>query len=226
MTFLEKNQLPYQGILVSFVFLMLLPGLVEGHFWANRFFDLSLFSILIFGAYAAKAKKKRFILLIGLALVAAGLRGFLWFGGEPSLGLAYLIVVGLFLIIVLAEMARYVFGSNKIDANIIYGSLCIYFFFGFLFGVIYMLLAAINGSSFSFPLEIIAGPGGDEITQNLKTFFYFSFVTQTTLGYGDITPVSPLAKNLSILQAITGQMYIAILVARLIGLYLVQKKES
>ncbi|MEE8294824.1 MAG: ion channel [Sphingomonadales bacterium] len=224
MAFLKKNQVPYQGVLLSFVFLMLLPGLVEGHFWANRIFDLSFFSILIFGAYAAKANKRIFTLLIGLALFAAVLRAFIWFVDEPSYGFAFLIVAGLFLIILLAEMARHVFRSNKIDANIIYGSLCIYFFFGTLFAVIYMLLAAINGSSFSFPLEIIAGPGGEEITQNLKTFFYFSFVTQTTLGYGDITPVLPLAKNLAILQAITGQMYIAILVARLIGLYLVQKK--
>ena len=52
---------------------------------------------------------------------------------------------------------------------------------------------------------------------------YYSFVTMTTLGYGDITPVGPQARSLSILLSITGPMYIAILIAKLVGKYSSQK---
>ena len=53
---------------------------------------------------------------------------------------------------------------------------------------------------------------------DMRASVYFSYVTLTTLGYGDITPVSSAARNLSVLEAITGQLYLAVLIARLIGL--------
>ncbi len=90
----------------------------------------------------------------------------------------------------------------------------------------YMALEVFNPGAFAFPFETSANASSVEIGQKLRNLFYYSFVTQTTLGYGDITPVVPLARNLSILQAITGQLYITILVARLIGMYLVQNKRG
>jgi hypothetical protein len=55
---------------------------------------------------------------------------------------------------------------------------------------------------------------------------YFSFVTMTTLGYGDVVPVRALARSVSILQAVTGQFYIAIIVARLVSLYIVGRQDA
>ena len=57
-------------------------------------------------------------------------------------------------------------------------------------------------------------------------FLYFSFVTLTTLGYGDITPVHPLARSMATIEALTGQLYIAVLVARLIGLHIIQCRQG
>ncbi len=60
----------------------------------------------------------------------------------------------------------------------------------------------------------------DHVLGEFSDLIYFSFVTITTLGYGDITPVSRMAKNLALLEAVWGQTYLAVLVARLVGLHL------
>jgi hypothetical protein len=67
----------------------------------------------------------------------------------------------------------------------------------------------------------------EDVSRTGGNFLYYSFVTLTTLGYGDITPASSPARSLSTLEAVTGQLYIAILVARLVGLHIVHagKKE-
>lgn len=69
----------------------------------------------------------------------------------------------------------------------------------------------------SFLIERAQVANADE---RLRQFMYYSFVTLTTLGYGDITPVSPAAKSFSFIEAVTGQIYIAVLIARLVGLHI------
>jgi Ion channel len=59
-----------------------------------------------------------------------------------------------------------------------------------------------------------------------RAFLYFSYVTQTTMGYGDITPVTPLARSLATVQAIAGQLYLAVLVARLVALQIVDQERA
>ncbi len=61
--------------------------------------------------------------------------------------------------------------------------------------------------------------------RNSTDALYFSFVTLTTLGFGDIAPISPLARTLVMLEAVTGQLFLAVLVARLVGLHITQVKK-
>jgi hypothetical protein len=57
-------------------------------------------------------------------------------------------------------------------------------------------------------------------------FIYYSFVTMSTLGYGDITPISNPARSLSLLEAVVGQLYIAILIAKLVGMHIAQAQRG
>ncbi len=224
MGFFRKAEQPYLSLLVSFIVLMLLPGVLDEQFWASRLFDLSLFAVLIFGAVSARAERKIYVTLMGLASIAILSKGALWFFDDTVLNTLFLTATGFFLSIILVVLCRHVFFSKQVDTNIIYGAICIYFFFGILFTIIYVSLENITPGAFIIPLESFSSGLEQDFALKLRLLFYYSFVTQTTLGYGDITPALPLARNLSILQAIAGQMYIAILVARLIGFYLVQKK--
>jgi hypothetical protein len=88
----------------------------------------------------------------------------------------------------------------------IVGGICIYLLIGILWTVLYGLVRTWN------PDAIVLREGA--------SLFYFSFTTLTTLGYGDITPAVKLAQDLAIMEAITGQVYLAIFIARLVGLHI------
>jgi uncharacterized membrane protein len=96
---------------------------------------------------------------------------------------------------------------------VIMGGICVYLLMGFLWAFVFTILESVQPGSFQMPEGLEAG---------LSSFSYYSFVTITTLGYGDVTPVSNPARSLALLEAILGQLYIAILIARLVGTHIVQ----
>ncbi len=109
--------------------------------------------------------------------------------------------------------------SDRVDADLIYGAVSVYLLIGAGFGFAYVCLAALAPGSFAgVETELIKS---EEIFRELH---YFSFVTLTTLGYGDITPQSHQAGVLAYLEAIIGQVYLTVLVARLVGMHIAQKR--
>ncbi|MHC4903060.1 MAG: potassium channel family protein [Planctomycetota bacterium] len=103
---------------------------------------------------------------------------------------------------------RHLFASDRVTWNTIAASLCIY---------LLMIVA------FKLPAEYISvGAYKNFAGQGSAIALYYSLVTMTTLGYGDIVPVAPPARTLAGMQAVTGQLYIAVLVARLVGLHIAQ----
>ena len=98
---------------------------------------------------------------------------------------------------------------------------------GLAWAFLFSLLEVLQPGSFNLP-ELSAEPldlAAMEV-RRLSVFMYYSLVTLTTLGYGDITPVTPLARNLAAFEAVIGQLYIAILVARLVGLHIVHAGQD
>ena len=110
-----------------------------------------------------------------------------------------------FLTLVFFVFAKEVFVSSRFDPDLIFGAVNVYLILGFLFSLVYNFCFLVLPQAFSKPFV------------NLQSFFYFSFVTQTTLGFGDIVPVQPIVRNLAVLQAVMGQFYMATLVAGLVS---------
>ena len=108
----------------------------------------------------------------------------------------------------------HIFRQDEITREVISGALAIYLLWGLMWTHGYSILGHLQPGSFSYP-DILA-------KLDFASFNYFSFVTMTTLGYGDISPVSPPARAMAITQAITGQVYLAVLVARLVGINIAQ----
>ena len=104
----------------------------------------------------------------------------------------------------------YIFDTQLVTRNIIAAALIAYLFIGLFGANVYMLVELIYPGSFSIPHEIIL--------KDPSVFKYFSFVTLTTLGYGDISPVSSQARSLCVLEALVGQIYLTVLIARLVGM--------
>jgi hypothetical protein len=110
-----------------------------------------------------------------------------------------------------ASSIRFAMRSTKVDAEHIYAALSAYMLSGIFFGVLY------HGIEFVWPGSFnIAGAIGEF---PLFDAMYFSFVTLATLGYGDLVPVSEVARGLAIVEAVSGQLFLAVMIARLVGSY-------
>ena len=118
-------------------------------------------------------------------------------------------------LIAAAAALRYAFRARTIDAEHVYAALSAYLLAGLYFGLLYWVLEQLGLGAF-------ATSGNFSRT----TAIYFSFVTLATLGYGDITPHTDVARSLAILEAVGGQLFLAVLVARLVSLYTMQTKKE
>jgi hypothetical protein len=153
------------------------------------------------------------ILLMLLAAVAVGLRA-----APPSMvgvGLATGALVASTGIALLAATSaiRFALRARVINAEQIYAALSAYLLAGLFFGVAHWATASAWPGSFGE-----AGAGDTPPGFRLSTAIYFSFVTLATLGYGDVVPKTEIARGLAVLEAIGGQLYIAVMIARLVGI--------
>lgn len=181
----------------------------------------SLLSLTLFFSVWAVQKQQNYrpiamVLLIPvLALYWLGLYEIIPF----DLLSAYLLLALFYKLLVIAFGAQLI-RAQKIDLQVIYGTLCLYLILGLFWGALYSLLYEVSPGSFSGVL--LEMPKGSLLT----TFNYFSMVTLTTLGYGDITPQNHAAGALCQIEAITGQFYIAVVVAWLVGNFIAERQQS
>jgi voltage-gated potassium channel len=138
-------------------------------------------------------------------------------GDVPYLPLliGFHLLATLFFALTVVVLLRGIYRETDVSADGVSGAFCGYLLLGVLFGHIYCLVAATNPSAFNgieATLHSVRNGGRQHF---LLT--YFSFTTLTTVGYGDITPASDTARSLAATEAITGQFYLAVLVAELIG---------
>ncbi len=124
----------------------------------------------------------------------------------------------LFLATVIAM--KQIAAGNNISSNRIVGAICVYLMLGVIWALSYGLLEAAIPGSFGGLAEDAASWSWN------PDWVYFSFVTLTTLGYGDILPLTIFARTLAFFEAIVGQFYLAVLVAGLVGAYLAEKQEQ
>ena len=135
--------------------------------------------------------------------------------GQGQEGVVILLTIGLgsyavFLFISVGAMIGKIFTQTQVTKDIIRGGIAVYFLLGIFWACLYRLLLY-------FDPQAIAISNYDG---KLSTILYFSFATLTTLGYGDIVPVAWQARSLTILESTIGQIYMTVLIARLVGLHL------
>lgn len=128
-----------------------------------------------------------------------------------------------FLVVVIVSMLRTILTARGVSADLIFSSMCVYLILGIGWAMIYALVELAIPGSFSTPTGPLSFP--DDIDVKVHAM-YFSFVTLTTLGYGDIFPSSSPAHFFAILESLSGQTYLTVLVARLVGLQIATSGNS
>jgi len=133
---------------------------------------------------------------------------------------AFHVLASLFLGLTIVVILRDVFRTQDVSADTIAGALCGYLLVGMVFGDLYCVVALTRAGSFHGTAEPVAIVlDGSELHHVLT---YFSFMTLTTVGYGDILPASPSARGFAIVEAVVGQFYLAVLIAGLVGKHITQ----
>ena len=212
--------------------LVLVATFVLGPFLTTASWGSLLISLAWLGATAASVEcgdsgrrariAARWLVGIAVALeLASLLRGHLVMSsvqGLCSLALLILALVSLF---------RHVVRARRVTSEQILASITLMLMLGVFFGVVYAVLDLLPLDPEAFRgLATSEGAPAGLSSPRASELLYFSYVTLTTLGYGDITPVHSAARSMAALEALTGQFYIAVVVARLVALHLMHSQEK
>jgi hypothetical protein len=182
---------------------------LPGRFMSISFVLIAVQAMLI----TARSRRERAIFLfVGLLLLTEPMFDFPGILNDLT-AILYAIV----LLFIPFRLSVFVLDQDRVDANSVFGALCAYLFLGFSFAVVYDMLAYLNPAAIFTP---------EEGEPNFITWAYFSFTTLTTLGYGDIAPRSYPARMIAILEALIGQIYLVVVVARLVGSALSKHEEQ
>src|SRR5437588_8371418 len=174
-----------------------------------------LFSLVLLAGIVAVADRKR-VLVIAIVLAIPAIAG-RWINHfRPDLAPpAVFLTAGLVLIaFVVANLLCFVLRAPSVNVEVLCASISAYLMLGLIWTMAYWLVEQLTPGAFAFNTTT-----GTKETMEGFNAFYFSFVTLSTVGYGDITPVSKVARMLAATEAMTGLLYVAVLIARLVGLY-------
>jgi hypothetical protein len=157
-------------------------------------------------------RKTRRVLLTILVLAFIGRGGTAWFEQVALVPMNLMLWTVVALLAAISAL-RFALGARVVDREHLYAGLSAYLLAGVFFGVFYWILERTWPGSLAIPSV------GVQSDFSLPLAIYYSFVTLTTLGYGDIVPRSEVARGLTIMEAIAGQLYLAVMIARLVSLY-------
>jgi len=199
------------GFLAALVLMLVatpfVEGLKQGHLYVAVLFTV----VMCTGLIASGSHRRLAFALVSFVLAAIWLNQ-LWPRTCPAL--TFILPEIAFLAVVTASLLRFVLRAKRVDAEVLCTGISVYLILGLLWGLAYTLVAQVDPNAFSFstPSETAAMMTG-------FTSLYFSFITLATLGYGDITPAADIARMLAMLEAMTGTLFVGVMIARLVSLY-------
>ncbi len=214
----QESALTSHRFLLLFVFLLatliLFPYAEASHFGSYAFRVIGSFTVVA-SVYAANIHRSLLALAIVLAIPALFQRIVLPKVSANSFSIFNIVLSFVFDVVIVVVIFRHVlFAAEEPTSETIFGALCIYLLVGFTFASLYGMVAAFQPNAFYLDPRTNLHNVPDRFD-----FIYYSFGTMTSLGAAGITPVSSQARSFSILEAILGVLYLAVLIARLIAAY-------
>jgi amino acid transporter len=212
----------HTALLVAIVILFMVRPLLGDGAAASAAFSMAILLLLLLALYAIQIdeligeretllaqRKRRSRIGWALAVPAFVERLVVYFRPEPIFFVSGMILWLTFFIFITWHLLRGVLKQKEVTSETISMSISVYLLLGFTWGIFYMVLHFLQPSSFN-----LGGRG----PKDFPVLIYFSLTTLSTIGFGDITPVSMQARYAAVAEGITGQFYLAILVARLVAM--------
>ena len=174
---------------------------------------LLLVAVPLASIYAFSGRTKVLVILIILGVLIVLFSTLSAFFSRKYLIVLYLMPAVLLYMIVIILILKHILTTKEITADLIYGAISTFLLIGILWAALYMLVELFVPGSFS------------GVTRETD-LAYFSLVTLTTVGFGDISPLSVLAQRLAVLEAAAGSVYIGVIIALIVGKYIAQQIQS
>ncbi len=201
-------------LLILFVTLLVAPPLISSRVLSPVFFDVLFSLILVAGAATVSGRKWPALLSAGLALVTLGMRWVRVGTHSPSLSVLDAGLTAFTFLMLAALVLFQVLRKGPITVYRVLGSVAAYLLLGLAWAGAYELVFRLSPGAFRPPEE-----AQDPMSLLYYSFYsFYSFVTLTTVGYGDITPVLPAARSLAMAEGLVGQLFPAVLIARLVSM--------
>jgi hypothetical protein len=207
-------------LLISLILLLVTsPFVMEVRY--GHLIEAAVFTLVLLAAVLALGGRRR-TLIAACTLVTPALIGNWWWHVQPDdVGARVFSLVALvvFVVFVIGHLLRFILCAPRVTSDVLAAAVSTYLMLGIAWSFAYMLVGRLVPRAFIFNSDSNRQMDGFEAV-------YFSFVTLSSVGYGDITPAANVARMLAIMEAITGVFYLALLVARLVGLYTTGKEPG
>ena len=211
----KRNKNKFLYFLVSIVLLILFVPFLEGGIFYVGLLNLLTTIIILTGVYAVSHTKKHLIIasILGLPWVIINWSNLLIYKEIQEHEAIWWGV--LFFVYTTVVMFLHIIKGSKVTIETLYGAISVYLLIGLTYTSIYALIEIITPGSFN-----LINSQGIIHAFKVDELIYYSYTTLSTLGYGDIRPITSHARTFAISEAIIGQLYLTILVARLVGLHI------
>ena len=220
---MKQHQLTINNIILLNCLIVMIFFLPILSFHSVLMKNILFTAIIFFGTFSLDFVKRAQKILIVSGTVTIILVWFDHFFPSDVLDLVFSFSFFFYNLFIVVFVVRHIAKSEKVNVTIIISSINGYLLIGILGAVLLAMTEILQKLIYHLDTGAINFSGG--AAQGFHDFLYFSFITLTTLGYGDVTPVSALAKSLTILIAISGQLYMTILIAMLVGKYITSTIE-
>ena len=200
---------------------LLIPPYFEQTPWVGTFWRGLLTLVLLWALYTVGGGVRVLVLAI-LILIPTLTSTWLAKPGQENYVL-YLdnITNIIYLGLICAFLGKYILSTRRVTLEVIFAAMCLYMILAVLWAAVYTNIELYYGGAFTFSGMTAEAAGIDNVDLYRK-FLYFSFVTLSTLGYGDVLPADLVAQSWASVEAMIGQFYIAVVIARLVSVYTVE----
>lgn len=206
-------------ILLCMIIGLLILQPILGRFIAVRILiNIFLTAICLSMVHSISSKKGHAIAGIFLAIVMLASVWLQYVYPNKTIEAVGMLAGVLFTAVVIAGLLDFILKSERVSREIIYAAILLYLLAALMWAFLYTFLEWLDPTSFNLNLS--------QVQSNFAAFKYYSFVTITTLGYGDIVPVSEVAKAFAITEAVVGQLYLVVAVAWLVGMHVSSKSSK
>ena len=202
-------------LFISMVLMFVLRPFLDDYFVVRYHIGIFFLIIFISSVFAVSQKRSTFITALILTLLTEALKLLEYLTAISSFDILSDMIAVLLLAYTATIILSYLFSEDRITGDMIMGAICVYFLLGLFWSFVFSTLEICQPGSFQMP----------QGTVNQMTFTYYSYVTLTTVGYGDMTPISGPARSFAVLEAMMGQLYLAVLIARLVGMHIAQPRR-